>query len=267
VVPGGEDLSKDANGSAESSDARGSSANGRNTVPAAGDPTDGGGHGQQVRTCVELGRTQGPMKSEGSMHKGGDRLPSSDFFCQVPTPCGVLSFDGTVRAVNPAFSETFGWADEDVMDTSYLDRVHAEDRDRTQAVFQEAVAEGRRRFVTCRVMHKAGSFRLTYWGIRPCFEDDLVYAGGQDVTDLAGYPVTGMAKDDVGEPTTPGSTPTKRELEVLALAAQGLSTQEVAKVLTLSPTTVKTHLQHAYGKFGVTNRAAAVAKALRLGLI
>ena len=201
------------------------------------------------------------------MRKGGDRLPSSDFFSQLPTPCGVLSFDGTVRAINPAFSETFGWADEDVMDTSYLDRVHVDDRDRTQAVFRESVAEGRGRFLTCRVMHKLGSFRLTHWGIKPCFRDDLVYASGQDVTDLATYPVAGVPSDDPVEPGPTHSIPTKRELEVLGLAAQGLSTQQVAEALTLSPTTVKTHLQHAYGKFGVTNRAAAVAKALRLGLI
>lgn len=60
---------------------------------------------------------------------------------------------------------------------------------------------------------------------------------------------------------------TPREIEVLALAAEGLSGPELAHELRLSPTTVKTHFKHVYEKLDVQNRAAAVAKAMRLGVI
>jgi DNA-binding CsgD family transcriptional regulator len=58
-----------------------------------------------------------------------------------------------------------------------------------------------------------------------------------------------------------------REVEVLTLAAQGLSVRGIAAELTISPATVKTHLEHIYRKIGVRDRTAAVAQALRAGLI
>jgi PAS domain S-box-containing protein len=60
---------------------------------------------------------------------------------------------------------------------------------------------------------------------------------------------------------------TPREQEVLQLAAEGRSTRDIAAVLVLSPGTVKTHLQHIYDKLDARDRVAAVATALRLGLI
>jgi LuxR family maltose regulon positive regulatory protein len=54
---------------------------------------------------------------------------------------------------------------------------------------------------------------------------------------------------------------------VLALAADGLSGPELAHALVLSVTTVNTHFKNIYVKLGVRNRAAAVAKAMRLGVI
>jgi DNA-binding CsgD family transcriptional regulator len=60
---------------------------------------------------------------------------------------------------------------------------------------------------------------------------------------------------------------TPRELEVLALAADGLSGPDLARELFISQATVRTHLTHIYAKLGVGNRAAAVAKAMRLGQI
>lgn len=60
---------------------------------------------------------------------------------------------------------------------------------------------------------------------------------------------------------------TDREREVLALTADGLSGPEIAARLHLSPTTVKTHLQNVYRKLEVSDRAAAVAEALRRGLL
>ena len=58
-----------------------------------------------------------------------------------------------------------------------------------------------------------------------------------------------------------------REREVLGLIADGLSAPDIAKQLFLSPATVKTHLQSLYEKLGVSDRAAAVATAMRLGLL
>ena len=60
---------------------------------------------------------------------------------------------------------------------------------------------------------------------------------------------------------------TARELEVLELAAQGLTSQMIAARLVVSVTTVSTHFRNIYEKLGVRDRAAAVATALRLGLI
>lgn len=56
-----------------------------------------------------------------------------------------------------------------------------------------------------------------------------------------------------------------REREILALVADGKATAEIGKELHLSAATVKTHLQHAYEKLGVSDRAAAVAEAMRRG--
>src|ERR687886_2395076 len=58
-----------------------------------------------------------------------------------------------------------------------------------------------------------------------------------------------------------------REQEVMRLTAEGLSAPEIAATLGIGATTVKTHLQRVYRKLGVTDRAAMVARALRLGLL
>jgi two-component system nitrate/nitrite response regulator NarL len=58
-----------------------------------------------------------------------------------------------------------------------------------------------------------------------------------------------------------------REREIVELTADGHSVADIADRLYLSPATVKTHLQRVYQKLGVSNRAAAVAEAMRRGLV
>jgi DNA-binding NarL/FixJ family response regulator/PAS domain-containing protein len=60
---------------------------------------------------------------------------------------------------------------------------------------------------------------------------------------------------------------TTRQLEVIQLAAEGCSGREIAERLFISPSTVKSHLENVYAKFGVSDRASAVAEALRYRLI
>ena len=58
-----------------------------------------------------------------------------------------------------------------------------------------------------------------------------------------------------------------RELEVLALIAQGETNRGAAARLFISEATVKTHLLHIYTKLDVNDRAAAVATAYERGLL
>jgi two-component system, NarL family, nitrate/nitrite response regulator NarL len=58
---------------------------------------------------------------------------------------------------------------------------------------------------------------------------------------------------------------TAREREILQLAPNGMSVKAIAHELTLSPSTIKTHYEHIYAKWGFSDRTAAVAEALRDG--
>jgi DNA-binding NarL/FixJ family response regulator len=62
-------------------------------------------------------------------------------------------------------------------------------------------------------------------------------------------------------------TLTARQLQVIELAAQGCSGGQIAERLCISATTVKSHFTGIYARLGVSDRAAAVAEAMRYGLI
>jgi len=60
---------------------------------------------------------------------------------------------------------------------------------------------------------------------------------------------------------------TNREIEILLILPKGLSNQEIAERLFISPETVKRHLYNIYQKFDVKNRQQAIVKAKSLGVL
>jgi DNA-binding NarL/FixJ family response regulator len=60
---------------------------------------------------------------------------------------------------------------------------------------------------------------------------------------------------------------TERELEVLRLVADGDSNQDIARKLFVSLATVKTHINHIFGKLDAESRVQVVARARGLGLL
>ena len=87
-------------------------------------------------------------------------------------------------------------------------------------------------------------------------------------TALAAEAQAGLARE-IQERERTGGRPqlTDREQEVLNFVAQGLSAPDIGKQIHLSTTTVKSHLHSLYEKLGVSDRAAAVAQAMRRGLL
>ncbi|MDQ0686728.1 MULTISPECIES: response regulator transcription factor [Streptomyces] len=72
------------------------------------------------------------------------------------------------------------------------------------------------------------------------------------------------------EPARPAVVPdglTTREAEVLVLIAEGLSNPEIARRLSVSIATVKTHINNMFSKTGLKDRAQAVSYAYRKGLV
>lgn len=64
-----------------------------------------------------------------------------------------------------------------------------------------------------------------------------------------------------------GSDLSKRELEVLAFIAEGLSNEEIAERLVISPSTARQHVSACILKLGAANRAQAAALAVKHGLV
>jgi DNA-binding NarL/FixJ family response regulator len=64
-----------------------------------------------------------------------------------------------------------------------------------------------------------------------------------------------------------GASLTDREREVVALVGRGLSNEEIAAELVISPATAKTHVSHAMTKLGARDRAQLVVFAYETGLV
>jgi NarL family two-component system response regulator LiaR len=69
--------------------------------------------------------------------------------------------------------------------------------------------------------------------------------------------------ETTSQPPVPGPDLTQRELEVLALMVEGLNNTQIAGRLTVSSSTIKSHVSNILSKLGVASRTEAVTLALR----
>jgi NarL family two-component system response regulator LiaR len=73
--------------------------------------------------------------------------------------------------------------------------------------------------------------------------------------------------ETANQPPAPGLDLTEREREVLALMVEGLNNTQIAGRLTVSPSTIKSHVSNVLSKLGVASRTEAVTLALRHKLV
>jgi LuxR family transcriptional regulator, maltose regulon positive regulatory protein len=95
-------------------------------------------------------------------------------------------------------------------------------------------------------------------------------AARRALADLGARDEVGRARElleRLGKARRTGGPLSRREVEVLRLVPDGLTDKEIAARLVLSQHTVHRHVSNVYAKLGCSTRAAAVAKASRLGLL
>jgi two-component system nitrate/nitrite response regulator NarL len=96
---------------------------------------------------------------------------------------------------------------------------------------------------------------------------ESIVAAGRGETVIAPQFAAGIATEIQLRETSDRPTLTSREVEVLRLLAEGRTAARIGDELHLSEATVTTHLHNLYEKLGVSDRAAAVATAMRWGLL
>jgi DNA-binding NarL/FixJ family response regulator len=93
-----------------------------------------------------------------------------------------------------------------------------------------------------------------------------VYEGGGALTPMVARQVMAFLKPLAALPESPSQL-TSREKEILGLITEGLTNEEMAEKLFISPQTVRNHIKNIYDKLKVHSRAQVVVKAFREKLI
>ena len=151
-------------------------------------------------------------------------------------------------------------ADEDLLEEVAI----AVAEDGTQAVV--LISEEEQAVSALRAMQLKG------WGVVPpdAPPEELaaaVAAAGQGLVVLPKPLTERLLQEPVSPAEGPSEPLTTREREVLDLLGHGLSNRLIGRELHISEHTVKFHISSLYAKLGVNNRAEAVSRGARHGLI
>jgi PAS domain S-box-containing protein len=94
----------------------------------------------------------------------------------------VTDLEGTFLSLNPAWTTTLGWSEDDLVGNTYEWLVHSDDRNSTHAEVARVAAGNTTQQFENRLRHKDGSFRWLSWTAVP--DRDRIYAVVRDVTGI-----------------------------------------------------------------------------------
>ncbi|MCO6454955.1 MAG: response regulator [Pirellulaceae bacterium] len=109
-------------------------------------------------------------------------MPRHRFFTLSPAILCALGFDGQFKRVNPAFTSTLGYADDQLRGVSLMQFVHPEDQPATEHELEllRQGAETRQFENRCRCQD--GSLKWLAWTARSYSKDRVIYAAARDTT-------------------------------------------------------------------------------------
>ncbi len=131
---------------------------------------------QLEAALAELGRLNASLAQQVA-----DRTADRNALWTLSTDMMLRTqFDGTMLAVNPAWTEVLGWQADELVGLNLMSLVHPDDLDRTVAGAQQLAAGERLARFDNRYRHRDGSYRWISWSARP--GEGMINAVGRDFT-------------------------------------------------------------------------------------
>ncbi len=129
----------------------------------------------QKRVAAELARLADNLEQQVE-----ERTRDRDRMWRLSTDVMLVArFDGTIVAVNPAWTALFGWDETELIGLSFMDLVHPDDVPSTAAAAGDLSAGATIPRFENRYRHKDGSYRWLSWTAVP--DEDFIHAVGRDV--------------------------------------------------------------------------------------
>jgi len=94
----------------------------------------------------------------------------------------VAGFDGYFKQVNPAWQNTLGWGEQELLKKQWIEFVHPDDRPNTEEALRRLMAGETVRSLVNRYQHKDGNYRWISWNSFPVADESLIFAVARDVT-------------------------------------------------------------------------------------
>jgi PAS domain S-box-containing protein len=199
--------------------------------------------------------------SEQVLAARGDPARLMAVFRQSAVPTVIVDDERRLLEANRAALKALAGTIEELRQLRIEDMTPPHRRGALESNWAQMLENGA--VMSYEVVSPAGSYLgMSYYGMA-----DVLPARHLVAFAPAGWSTTDPTGERRGNELELGTPLTGRERQVLELAADGLNGPSIAKELVLSTATVRTHFAHIYRKLGVPDRAAAVAKAMRLGLI
>jgi PAS domain S-box-containing protein len=186
---------------------------------------------------------------------------------QVDLAVIATNADGVVTTWNARAEALYGWSRGEALGR-HVSELTVPETD--QKVAEEIIASLQRGDTwqgSFRLRRKDGSVFTAFVKDSPILDDDGRLIGIVGVSIEIGEPalaqaIRSMVSDNNNHSGRRTRTLSPREREVLGLLARGLTGEQIAERLVLSPETVRTHIRNAREKLGASTRVEAVTMAL-----
>jgi len=171
-----------------------------------------------------------------------------------------------VTTWNSRAQALYGWRRDEAVGRHVLELTVPDESRRTAEEIVQALQRGSSWRGTFRLRRKDGTRFTAFVKDAPIVDDDGRLVGIVGVSIEIGDPelaeAVRSARGDGAQSARRTRALSPREREVLALLARGLTGEQIAERLVLSPETVRTHIRNAREKLGASTRVEAVTMAL-----